>query len=231
MNLRKTGNQNDSLVSGRTRQGSGKGKTSTAGKMVTQSTRFTPAQMAEIEKACKLKGWSISQLMQVATLEKAVAVNQVTERRPDIMRIATQVAEAMRGAPPRILYSDELIHPLEDAQSWYQGQFDDAHVRGRELREHPYTAQWDMSSGEVTIQAEHDEGVDEIVKVRPFSVSPAVVDQYFRCLAAIGHEMAPLLKEADSEVMRNRLPEDQRLDTLRTAADLLEKGGGSDAKE
>lgn len=231
MNLRKTGKQNDSLVSGRTKHGLGKRKASTAGKMVTQSTRFAPAQMAEIEKACKLKGWSISQLMQVATLEKAVAVNQVTERRPDVMRIATQVAEAMRNAPPRIFYNDELIHPLEDAGDWYQEQHDDAHVRVRPLRDQNYTAQWDMSSGEVTIHLELDESSVEIVRVRPFFVSPAVADQYFRCVAAIGHEMAPLLKEADSEVMRRRLPEDQRLDTLRTAADLLEKGGSSDAKE
>jgi hypothetical protein len=34
-------------------------------KPITQSTRFTPRQMEEIEKACSIRGWSISQMMQV----------------------------------------------------------------------------------------------------------------------------------------------------------------------
>ncbi len=58
--------------------------------------------MAEISRACEAKRWSVSQLMLVATLEKALAINQMAERGHEVRMIVNGLVGWLLGRFPKL---------------------------------------------------------------------------------------------------------------------------------
>ena len=206
-------------------------------KPVTQSTRFTPRQMAEVERACRSKGWSISQMMLTATLEKALAINQIEERRVEVQQLARRLGEALHGTMPSVTYMGRELGNPEDlyvTSPWRSNP---------ELKEDHLGIYWTPETGDrggtcavysladrsISIHrfgSGEDEDGDPIVEalVRPSPVEPAVVDRIIQCLEAMGSEMGPLLERAYNEILVERDTPDRSPEKFETVDDLLRDG-------
>jgi len=202
-------------------------------KPITQSTRFTPQQMREVEQACARRGWSISQLMLRATLEKAVGINHVVERPPQVQQSAKMLAAALYGILPRIKCAGVDIPAPEDRYNgWYSSEDG---VLEYEMRDR-YQVLYHEKERTLRIRdriiielAEDDklydmiklENVDDRVNylqnkysdwadtneadtITPVSIPAESVQSILECLSALGSEMVWPIKEAYENILLER---------------------------
>lgn len=217
----------------------GSSKARTKAKPITQSTRFAPQQMREIEQACTRKGWSISQMMLIATLEKAVGVNQAAERPQQVVDSVKMLAAALYGIMPRIKCADvDILDPEVPCSGWDEDF-------GYDLDRNRYEVSYDKKERTVTIrdrliyEIAENYGLEEKeledmyqyweidMAITPVSISTESVQGILNCLSALGSEIAPLVKEAYQSLIfeRGRVGAEARPKKLKTALDLLQPEG------
>jgi len=202
-------------------------------KLVTQSTRFTPEQMAVVEEACRVKQWSISQFLLVAAVEKAVAIKNLQENSQEITRDARFVARALFGEFPVIKYlGKEIESPDNPFAGWEEdGQLGAICIgAGPPAGPDSAIAVYDEDQRAISIHCPdedetHPEDSDylanPICTISPRPIPTESVGNIFEDLEALGSEMVPLIREAYNALLlrRNRVGDRAQLTNPK---DLLE---------
>lgn len=180
---------------------------------VTQSARFTPEQMAIIEEACRIRQWSISQLLTIAAIEKAVAIKNLHENRREITLDANMLAMALHGMMPKVACAGhELGEPEDPFSGWIAGE-NGPFMEFPEQNRRPYLAAlYEEEDRSISIWNAVPNPVpeDELCKVAPRPVPSDRVGAIFETIDAIAPELAPIVREAYSEFRLRRGGESRR---------------------
>ncbi len=203
---------------------------------VTQSTRFNEAQMAEISRACEAKRWSVSQLMLVATLEKALAINQMAERGHEVRMIVNGLVGWLLGRFPKLKCAGLALDDPEGP--WAPWPRRNGYLEADRALELPGSlyAQYFKETRTVEVRDLSDEREDEdsvpLFEVAPVSPSPEEVQRIAQCIQAIGPVMGDLLMELYQFRLTGRPGEKLKLENqpLKTVDELLGKGPVEPAK-
>ncbi|HOK45115.1 MAG TPA: hypothetical protein PLK67_04250 [Bryobacteraceae bacterium] len=199
----------------------------TKAKMVTQSTRFTPEQMAIIEEACRAKQWSISQFLLVAAIEKAVAIKNLQQSRRNVAWDARRIARALHGEIPKITYlGKEIGNPDDPYAGWEEDEYRGSAWMRIEDKIDGLYAEYDEGERTISIYTPNLNSEDPedpgtlICKIAPRAVPGDSVGVILEELETIGSEMVPFIREAYNDFHLRRDGIGERLQ-LTNPKDLL----------